>query len=112
MKIINISVDIESQLLNSRSTSSQKINLMKTFPNSRKKPKRRKKSPKTKGAQSENFDQTRIGFLMKHEVPIEYKLLMEVSDFLKIHAPSPELIEAISYASDDIFFKRLSSGDA
>lgn len=45
MKIINISVDIESQLLNSRSTSSQKINLMKTFPNSRKKPKRRKKSP-------------------------------------------------------------------
>ena len=43
---------------------------------------------------------------MKHEVPIEYKLLMEVSDFLKIHAPSPELIEAISYASDDIFFKK------
>ena len=43
---------------------------------------------------------------MKHEVPIEYKLLMEVSGFLKIHAPSPELIEAISYASDDIFFKK------
>lgn len=69
------------------------------------------KARKTKGTQPENFDQTRIGFLMKHEVPIEYKLLMEVSDFLKIHAPSPELIEAISYASDDIFFKRLSSGD-
>ena len=43
---------------------------------------------------------------MKHEVPIEYKLLMEVSGFLKIHAPPPELIEAISYASDDIFFKK------
>ena len=43
---------------------------------------------------------------MKHEVPIEYKLLMEVSGFLKIHAPSPELIEAICYASDDIFFKK------
>ena len=25
---------------------------------------------------------------MKHEVPIEYKLLMEVSDFLKIHVRS------------------------
>ena len=61
---------------------------MKTFPNSRKKPKRRKKKPG------------------RPKVPIEYKLLMEVSDFLKIHAPSPELIEAISYASDDIFFKK------
>ena len=93
---------------------------MKTFPNSRKKPKRRKKKPENtllpikpekepgrpKGHSLKNFDQTRIGFLMKHEVPIEYKLLMEVSDFLKIHAPSPELIEAISYASDDIFFKK------
>lgn len=45
MKIINVSVDIESQRLSFRSTSSQKMNIMKTFPNSRKKPKRRKKSP-------------------------------------------------------------------
>ena len=43
---------------------------------------------------------------MQHEVPVEYKLLMEVSDFLKIRAPSPELIEAIRYASNDTFFKK------
>lgn len=55
MKIINVSVDIESQRLSSRSTSSQKMNIMKTFPNSRKKPKRRKKARKTKGTQPEKL---------------------------------------------------------
>jgi hypothetical protein len=104
MKIINISVDIESQLLNSRSTSSQKNKPNENVSEQQKETKTpQKKARKTKGTQSEKLrpDTDRIS-----EVPIEYKLLMEVSDFLKIHAPSPELIEAISYASDDIFFKK------
>lgn len=107
MKIINVSVDIESQCLNSRSTSSQKNEHNENVSEQQKETKTPQKKPgRPKGHSLKNFDQTRIGFLMKHEVPIEYKLLMEVSDFLKIHAPSPELIEAISYASDDIFFKK------
>ena len=44
MKIINISVDIESQLLNSRSTSSQKN-----------KPNENVSEQQTKGAQSEKL---------------------------------------------------------
>lgn len=52
MKIINISVDIESQLLNSRSTSSQK-NKPNENVSETKTP--QKKARKTKGAQSEKL---------------------------------------------------------
>ena len=49
MKIINISVDIESQLLNSRSTSSQKNKPNENVSE------QQKKARKTKGAQSEKL---------------------------------------------------------
>ena len=71
------------------------------------KPQKRKRKPgRPKGHSVRPFEQTRIGFMLKHEVPIEYKLIMEVTELLKLRAPSFELIEAIGYASDDSFFKK------
>ena len=56
MKIINISVDIESQLLNSRPTSSQKNEHKQNVPEQQKETKTpQKKARKTKGAQPEKF---------------------------------------------------------
>lgn len=56
MKIINISVDIESQLLNSRSTSSQKNKPNENVSEQQKETKTlQKKARKTKGAQSEKL---------------------------------------------------------
>ncbi len=56
MKIINISVDIESQLLNSRPTSSQKNEHNENVSEQQKETKTpQKKARKTKGAQPEKF---------------------------------------------------------
>lgn len=68
--------------------------------------KRKRKPGRPKGHRLKPFDQTRIGFLLKHEVPIEYQLLMEVTENLKLRAPSSELIEAVGYASNDPFFRK------
>lgn len=66
----------------------------------------KRKVGRPKGCSLKRFDQTRIGFLLKHEAPVEYRLLMEVTEFLKLRAPSCTLIEAMSYASNDPFFKK------
>ena len=56
MKIINISVDIESQLLNSRPTSSQKNEHNENVSEQQKETKTpQKKARKTKGAQPEKI---------------------------------------------------------
>ena len=56
MKIINISVDIESQLLNSRSTSSQKNKPNENVSEQQKETKTpQKKARKTKGTQPEKL---------------------------------------------------------
>ena len=56
MKIINVSVDIESQLLNSRPTSSQKNEHNENVSEQQKETKTpQKKARKTKGAQPEKF---------------------------------------------------------
>ena len=56
MKIINISVDIESQLLNSRPTASQKNEHNEIVSEQQKETKTpQKKARKTKGAQPEKF---------------------------------------------------------
>lgn len=44
--------------------------------------------------------------MLAHEVPVEYKLLMDTVGLLKLRAPSANLIEAIAYASDDPFFRK------
>lgn len=72
-----------------------------------KKHKRHQKKPgRPKGHSLKKFEQTRIGFLLAHEVPLEYKLLMETVKSLRLGSPSAELIEAIAYASDDPLFHK------
>lgn len=44
--------------------------------------------------------------MMAHEVPVEYKLLMETVELLKLRAPSANLVEAVAYASDAPFFRK------
>lgn len=105
MKIIDVSKDIQSQKNNAqrafvKSSSSEKQETQETS----------KKTRKTKGYSLKRFDQTRIGFLLAHEVPIEYKLLMETVKSLKLSSPSAELIEAIAYASNDPFFAKQNFG--
>ena len=79
---------------------------MKATRQSKKSKSSKKEGGKPKGYSLKKFDETRIGFLMKHEAPIEYKLLMDVCEFLKYNKPPPELIEHIGYASQDTFFRK------
>lgn len=79
---------------------------MKATRQSKKSKSSKKEGRKPKGYSLKKFDETRIGFLMKHEAPIEYKLLMDVCEFLKYSKPPPELIEHIGYASQDTFFRK------
>ena len=54
-----------------------------------------------KSKKKRTFDQTRIGYLMKHITPLEYRLILEAGGA----APPIELIESLSYCSLDPFFK-------
>lgn len=59
------------------------------------------RTPKTK-----KFIETRLGYLMAHEVPIEYEYLMTTTKMMKMNSPNPLLIENIAYLSGDLFFKK------
>ena len=48
------------------------------------------------------FEETKVGFLLKHEAPLEYRLIMEVNSRM----PTAELIEAIGYASINLLFRK------
>lgn len=50
------------------------------------------------------FEDTRVGYFLKNEAPIEYGLIMDVTG--KIATPSADLIEAIGYASLNPLFKK------
>lgn len=50
------------------------------------------------------FEETRVGFLLQHEAPLEYELIINVSG--TICAPSADLIESIGYASINPLFKK------
>jgi hypothetical protein len=66
----------------------------------------RRKVGRPKGYKLKKFDETRIGFLLKHETPIEYRMLMDVAEFMKLRAPSANLIEAFAYSSSDPLFRK------
>lgn len=68
---------------------------MQNLPRPRKKRKGKKRTKR-------NFNETRIGFLLEHQTPLEYRILLEASGVL---APTADLIETISYASLDPFFR-------
>ena len=52
------------------------------------------------------FNQTNLGFMIQHEAPVEYQLIMEAVSTLKLRTPPAELIEAIGYASDSPLFTK------
>ncbi len=63
---------------------------------------RKKKETRGRKKKRRSFLETRIGFLLAHKTPLEYRLLIEASG---VSAPNADLIEAISYVSLDPFFK-------
>ncbi len=50
------------------------------------------------------FEETRVGHFLKHEAPLEYGIIMEVSGTFS--APSADLIEVIGYASLNLLFRK------
>lgn len=68
----------------------------------RKKPKVRKKLGRKR--KKRLFEETRVGYFLKHEAPLEYGLIMEVCG--NITAPSADLIETIGYTSINLLFKK------
>lgn len=68
--------------------------------------KHKKKVGRPRGYRLKKFEQTRIGFFLQHEVPIEYQLLKEVTEMMKLRYPPAELIESLCYSSDDPFFRK------
>lgn len=70
------------------------------------KPRRKRKVGRRKGHRRKRFEQTFIGYFLQHEAPVEYRLLMEVVEALKLRVPSADLIEALGYASDDEAFHK------
>ena len=71
------------------------------------KPKRPKKPQgKQRGRKrlKREFDQTKVGFFLKHEAPIEYELLC--NKLCSNRAPSADLIEQIGYSSLNPLFKK------
>lgn len=54
-----------------------------------------------------DFCQTQLGFLLKHEVPIEYGLIVNSTKDFGGRVPKAELIEAVGYSSNDPFFRSI-----
>lgn len=53
------------------------------------------------------FEETRLGFMLKYETPLEYSLIMGAAQSKNpFPAPEIELIEAVCNASDDISFSK------
>ena len=75
-------------------------------PKKKRRRKHRKKVGRPRGYRPKKFEQTRIGFFLQHEVPIEYQLLKEVTEQMRLRYPPAELIEALCYSSDDMFFHK------
>lgn len=85
----------------------------KKWPKPRKKPKnlpsnrpREKRPSKNKGRapRRKAFEEVRLGHLMKYRAPLEYALIMESAT---AGAPNADLIESISYASINPFFRTI-----
>lgn len=52
------------------------------------------------------FEQTRLGFMLKYEVPLVYDILMEASTPCLFTAPPVRLVKAVCGASDDASLRK------
>lgn len=64
------------------------------------------KHPKSRGRKRKKrtFDETRIGFFLKHEAPLEYDLIY--NQMCGKGAPTADLIEQVGYSSFNPLFKK------
>lgn len=92
----------EKRLQNGKSSSNENNELSTQKQKKQKKSKPRKKLGRKRIKRQ--FDETRVGYFLKLEAPLEYNLIMEVSG--NVSAPSADLIEAIGYASLNLLFKK------
>lgn len=91
----------EKRLQNEKSSSNANNKQQKAQSKPKRKKPRRKVGRKRIKRQ---FEETRVGYFLKLEAPLEYNLIMEVSG--NVSAPSADLIEAIGYASLNLLFKK------
>lgn len=69
--------------------------------------KRRKEDGRPRGTfKKYKFEETKLGFMLKHETPVVYNILMNTLIRTSNSEPSVELIEVICRASQDISFKK------
>lgn len=69
--------------------------------------KRRKEDGRPRGTfKKYKFEETKLGFMLKHETPVVYNILMNTLIRTSNSEPSVELIEVICCASQDISFKK------
>jgi len=52
------------------------------------------------------FEETRLGFMLKYETPLEFELIMQATKKAVFKKPDINLIEAVCSASDDISFNK------
>lgn len=67
--------------------------------------KRKRRIRKTSGPKPAHraFYEVRLGYFIQHEAPLEYNIIMEVSGNSD---PTPDLVEAIGYASLNPLFRK------
>lgn len=91
----------EKQLQNEKSSSNANNEQSKV------QSKKKRKKPRRKVGRKRirrRFEETRVGYFLRLEAPLEYNLIMDVSG--SVSAPSADLIEAIGYASLNFLFKK------
>ena len=69
--------------------------------------KRRKEDGRPRGTYKRyKFEETKLGFMLKHETPVVYGILMNTLMRTSCQEPPVELIEVVCRASQDISFKK------
>jgi hypothetical protein len=69
--------------------------------------KRRKEDGRPRGTfKKYKFEETKLGFMLKHETPVVYTILMNTLARTSCQEPPVELIEVVCRASQDISFKK------
>jgi hypothetical protein len=72
-----------------------------------KKGKRQKQDGRPKGTYKKfPFGQTKLGFMLKYEMPIIYNIIMQPYAFCTFPEPDPNLIEKVCKASRDPSYKK------